>query len=51
MYQIISTGWYQEMGTAIVGKVFIDATYEGDLGAAAGVPYSIGANVKTNIMK
>ena len=24
------------------GKVFVDATYEGDLGAAAGVPYSIG---------
>jgi len=24
------------------GKVFIDATYEGDLGAAAGVPYKIG---------
>lgn len=25
-----------------IGKVFVDATYEGDLGAAAGVPYSIG---------
>ena len=24
------------------GKIFIDATYEGDLGAAAGVPYSLG---------
>lgn len=24
------------------GKVFIDATYEGDLGAAAGVPYKLG---------
>lgn len=24
------------------GKVFIDATYEGDLGAAAGVPYRLG---------
>lgn len=24
------------------GRVFVDATYEGDLGAAAGVPYSIG---------
>lgn len=28
------------------GKVFIDATYEGDLGAAAGVPYSIGREGK-----
>lgn len=27
-------------------KVFIDATYEGDLGAAAGVPYSIGREGK-----
>jgi hypothetical protein len=24
------------------GKIFIDATYEGDLGAASGVPYSLG---------
>lgn len=24
------------------GKIFIDATYEGDLGAAAGVPYKLG---------
>jgi len=24
------------------GKVFIDATYEGDLGAAAGIPYRVG---------
>ncbi|MDR0865855.1 MAG: FAD-dependent oxidoreductase [Candidatus Symbiothrix sp.] len=24
------------------GKIFIDATYEGDLGAAAGVPFSLG---------
>jgi hypothetical protein len=24
------------------GKIFVDATYEGDLGAAAGVPFSIG---------
>lgn len=28
------------------GKVFIDATYEGDLGAAAGVPFSIGREGK-----
>lgn len=26
----------------IIGKVFIDATYEGDLGAAAGVPFRVG---------
>lgn len=26
----------------ITGKVFIDATYEGDLAAAAGVPYTVG---------
>jgi hypothetical protein len=25
-----------------IGKIFIDATYEGDLGAAAGVPFAIG---------
>ncbi|SRR5581483_8747129 len=29
-------------GTRIAGKVFIDATYEGDLMAAAGVSYTIG---------
>lgn len=28
------------------GKVFIDATYEGDLGAAAGVPFSVGRESK-----
>lgn len=28
------------------GKIFIDATYEGDLGAAAGVPFSIGREGK-----
>jgi hypothetical protein len=28
------------------GKVFIDATYEGDLGAAAGVPFRIGRESK-----
>ena len=27
------------------GKIFIDATYEGDLGAAAGVPFHVGATV------
>lgn len=27
---------------AVSGKMFIDATYEGDLGAAAGVPYRLG---------
>lgn len=25
-----------------LGKIFVDATYEGDLGAAAGVPYKLG---------
>lgn len=29
------------------GKVFIDATYEGDLGAAAGVPFSLGRESKS----
>lgn len=29
------------------GRVFIDATYEGDLGAAAGVPFRIGRESKT----
>lgn len=29
------------------GTVFIDATYEGDLGAAAGVPYRIGREAST----
>jgi hypothetical protein len=28
------------------GKIFVDATYEGDLGAAAGVPFSIGREGK-----
>ncbi|MDU1890102.1 MAG: FAD-dependent oxidoreductase [Dysgonomonas sp.] len=28
------------------GKIFVDATYEGDLGGAAGVPYSIGRESK-----
>ena len=28
------------------GKIFVDATYEGDLGAAAGVPFSIGRESK-----
>lgn len=29
------------------GKIFIDATYEGDLGAAAGVPYRLGREDKS----
>jgi hypothetical protein len=29
-------------GTRLAGRVFIDATYEGDLMAAAGVPFSVG---------
>ena len=28
--------------TTVKGRIFIDATYEGDLGAAAGVPFRIG---------
>ena len=31
-----------ESGRTFAGKVFIDATYEGDLMAAAGVPYTVG---------
>lgn len=39
-----------ESGTVIEAKVFIDATYEGDLMAAAGVSYAVGreANSKYN---
>ena len=33
---------FTEDGTEYRGKVFIDATYEGDLLAAAGVPYAVG---------
>ncbi len=31
------------------GKIFIDATYEGDLAAAAGVPFRVGAKVKMSL--
>ncbi|MEM7310785.1 MAG: FAD-dependent oxidoreductase [Planctomycetota bacterium] len=31
-----------ESGAAFAGRMFIDATYEGDLMAAAGVPYTVG---------
>ena len=31
-----------ESGRVFAGRVFIDATYEGDLMAAAGVPYAVG---------
>lgn len=34
-------------GTTFSGKVFIDATYEGDLMAAAGVSYHVGREAKT----
>ena len=39
-----------ESGKTFAGKIFIDATYEGDLMAAAGVTYTVGreANVKYN---
>ena len=30
------------MGEWMAGKIFVDATYEGDLAAAAGVPYRLG---------
>lgn len=30
-----------------VGKIFLDATYEGDLGAAAGVPFRVGRESKS----
>ena len=33
---------------AIHGRVFIDATYEGDLMAAAGVSYAVGASLTPN---
>lgn len=36
------TGIEMESGKGYVGKVFIDATYEGDLMAAAGVSYTYG---------
>jgi hypothetical protein len=36
------TGLAMESGRAFEGKVFIDATYEGDLLAAAGVSYTVG---------
>ena len=29
------------------GKIFVDATYEGDLGAAAGIPFRVGREGKT----
>jgi hypothetical protein len=35
-------GFRTESGKAVAGKVFIDATYEGDLMAAAGVSYAVG---------
>ena len=35
-------GFYTLSGKHIKGKVFIDATYEGDLMAAAGVSYTVG---------
>jgi len=40
--------FFTEDGTEYVGKVFVDATYEGDLMAAAGVSYMVGreANAK-----
>ncbi|HVL11142.1 MAG TPA: FAD-dependent oxidoreductase [Gemmata sp.] len=38
--KIVSIG--TEGGKTFVGKVFIDATYEGDLMAAAGVSYAVG---------
>lgn len=31
------------------GKIFIDATYEGDLAAAAGVPFRVGREGKMNL--
>jgi hypothetical protein len=34
-------------GTTVGGDVFIDATYEGDLMAAAGVPYAIGREAES----
>src|SRR5690606_24860790 len=41
---------HMESGKEITGKVFIDATYEGDLMAKAGVSYTVGreANSKYN---
>ncbi|MDZ7379353.1 MAG: FAD-dependent oxidoreductase [candidate division KSB1 bacterium] len=36
------TGIRMESGRTFVGKMFIDATYEGDLMAKAGVPYHVG---------
>ena len=36
------TGFTTEDGTAYTGKVFVDATYEGDLMARAGVSYIVG---------
>ena len=38
--RIVSVG--MESGKVFAGKVFIDATYEGDLMAAAGVSYTVG---------
>lgn len=35
--------------TEVSGKMFIDATYEGDLMANAGVPYRVGGNQEVNM--
>lgn len=37
---------YTQMKEEYVGKIFIDATYEGDLGAAANVPFRLGRESK-----
>ena len=38
-------------GKVFKGKVFIDATYEGDLMASSGVSYHIGERVQKPMMK
>ncbi len=40
-----------ESGKSFKGKMFIDATYEGDLMATAGVSYTIGRESTTSMVK
>lgn len=44
--KIVVLNRYTKMKEEYVGKIFIDATYEGDLGAAANVPFRLGRESK-----